>query len=274
MANRLIFVTYKGGNCGDFFCSMLERALGNEDNSILDDTNRCHYSNPAFAYHGIKGLEEVFRRYNKHKYILAVDQIKVRELLHYLDWTKRIHDYCYDPDRNEFILNVKNFISSNLVVDKPNTVASIHYLEHFEGFTLGSVYDPSIVIQLMTRNPLFNSYFYFLSKHKQRWSVVKRAPDSYSFIDEPPLIDQLPEDVVVIDSGKLFFTDEYDDEAEAILSKELGLEIKFDRQRLNDYRKANDAIMKETFGDDYRKYPFEEFVEMRKRYYMKIRNEV
>jgi len=274
MENRLVLVTYKGGNCGDFFCTLLSNALGNNEESWQDHTNRCIFNNSAFIDHGIKGLEEVFRRYNGDRYIHAVDQIKERDFLKYLDWTKAIYDWCYDSDRSEFIENVKHYISSNLVVDKPNTVAAIHYNEYFDGFNLNSIYKPIKVIHLMTSDQLHHSYFYFFSKYKQSWNLVKNAPEWYNFSGEPPIVKKLPEDVTVIDSGKLFFTQDYDDEAELILSNLLGVEIKFDRDRLTKYRKDNEAILRNAFGDDYKSLPYEEFSVLRKNYFLKVRNEL
>ena len=274
MENRLVFVTYKGGNCGDFFCTLLSNALGNYEESWQDHTNRCIFKNLAFVDHGIKGLEEVFRRYNGNEYIRAVDQIKERDFLKYLDWTKAIYDWCYDADRSEFIENVKHYVSSNLIVDKPNTVAAIHYYTHFEGFSLKSVYDPTVVIQLMTSDRLHHDYFYFFSKYKQSWNLIKHAPEWYNFSGEPPIVEKLPEEVTVIDSGKLFLTEDYDDEAESILSNLLGVDIKFDRDRLNRYRRDNEDILTRAFGSDYRKLSYEEFSELRKNYFTKVRNEL
>jgi hypothetical protein len=274
MENRLIFVTYKGGNCGDFFCSLLDRAFGNDDESFQDETNRCVFKNPAFMDHRIKGLEEVFRRYNKHEYIIAVDQMKNRSWLNYLEWTKQVHDFCYDPDRNEFIRNVIEYIASNLKVYKKNTVASIHYYDYFEGFNLSDIYQPSVTLQLMTEDPLYHNYFFFLARYKQRFHLIRNAPDWYTFIDEPTMVKQLPGAVTRVDSGRLFFENGYEDELDATLSKTLDMEVKVDRDYLNSYREGNDRVLKNFFGDDYRSMSVEEFKTERKRLFAKIREEL
>lgn len=270
MNNKLIFVTYKGGNCGDFFCFLLNKALGNEDLSYQDDTNRCVFKNTAFIDHGIKGLEEVFRRYNKHKYIMAVDQMD-RTGLEYLDWTRRIHDFCYDEDRDQFIRNVRDYIAANLHVYDRNTVASIHYYDYFEGFNLSDVYQPSTTIQLITEDPLCHAYFFYLARYKQRFRLIRNAPDWYDFMDDPPMVNKLPYDVTVVDSGKLFFSSSYDDKAESILSNSLGLQIKFDRNVLNAYRESNEKILVDGFGENYRNMSLVEFRTARKKIFEVMR---
>jgi len=272
MANRLIFVTYKGGNCGDFFCSLLDKALGNQNTSFQDETNRCNYGNPAYIDHGIKGLEEVFRRYNKHKYITAVDQMNDKTGLEHLEWTKRIHDFCYDEDRHEFIKNVRQYISSNLIVNSANTVASIHYYDDFDGFKLTDVYDPSIVFQLMTSNPLHHSYFFYLARYKQRFALIKNSPDWYDFKEDAPMVKELRDNVTVIDSGKFFLTSTYDDEMESIVSNRLGFEVRFDKDLLNKYRRDNEKIMTDSFGKNYRDMSLDEFRQKRKKIFERMRS--
>ena len=269
MENRLIFVSYKGGNCGDFFSSLLERALGNDDKSYLDDTNRCVYKNSAFIDHGIKGLEEVLRRYYRSGYAESIDKFD-HDGLRYLDWTKKIYEFCYDPDENTFIDNLIYYIRSNVVVKNKNTVACIHYYDHVEGLDLSRIYQPSVVFQLMTSDPLHHSCFFYLSKYKQRFNLIKKSAD---FMEDPPMVNALPGDVTVIDSGKLFLTRDYDDQFESIVSTTLGMDVKIDRDLLNRYRDRNYKILIDAFGEDFLNLSAEEFKRQRIKIFERIRSQ-
>jgi hypothetical protein len=72
----------------------------------------------------------------------------------------------------------------------------------------------------------------------------------------------------------LFFSDGYDDELDATLSKALDMEIKVDRDYLNRYREGNNAVMKKFFGDDYRSMSVKDFRSERKRLFTEIRKEI
>lgn len=254
---HLTLVCYKSGYGGDFFCALLDEALGNQSFDVRDANNRYWGRNYPFSFvnEHVKSLHHIFSYYKKEQSFLLINELSEK-----VDWArsiKNIVEICYDEDESEFVNNLIQLISFNLNLPYKYNVANLHYMGEYDKFDVRKLHSPNLVLSLKTKNPLYYQYFHALSAIKTNFYILKNTSlKQKEFFDEKNILYAHE-----IDVGNLFFTDEIDEKVSEELSYLLRVKIKFNKNELKDYKVKNKKILTKYFGEDFESMNSSEFRE-------------
>jgi len=260
---KKILVNYSGGYSGNFLCSLLSEALNTNDQMYKNEsTNSYEFSSSGVHTMFIKPFGKIFQIHNKT--LKREDLNKIKEL--YLDsfyiHVNKLYDILYDEDEEIFIDNVKQYydkLMDGLTGDY--YITSIHYAFQYKNVSIHDVFKNTTVLHLYTDSKRYGRYFALLLYYKTHnakadqilLATSKKNGGIYEDMIDPALPKVNDSRSIAVDIGKITFERDYEHllEVEDKLSKELGVQVTLNRQKLNDYIDGNVAIIKEILGKDF-----------------------
>lgn len=270
--SKLITVNFVGGFCGDFICSLAYNSYYNRE-IFLDDrvTKATHIptneSLPCLIYDGetFKDFDLLTHIYYNHDLFQTLVDYNAHinknfgfSELRYEQLSK-IYLVCYDKDRDVFIKNVQEFcrsiIPGNLkdFVILPHTTSDNRIPE----FYLSNMFPKSNNLTIVCSDDRFNKYFRLLGYHKFYGKLynndIKESMKIWNSFNSGLLstfqrsyFKDLPgsnETKIYIDRFLFDYDASYIEEMEAIFSNIMNAEIKYDRNKIKNYRELNRSIM-------------------------------
>ena len=264
--SELVTVNYRGGYCGDFFCTLLKEAIDNQPIEYRLDKNyrfsfgeRCVFNNELKTlsyFHGwiihtleLNPYEVVPKFYNIYKKFYD-EGFNTKEYL-----VEKIRTHLYDKYKQNFDGSLKVGMFHN-----PNN----------EDFSLQQIFPKSKNIVLLCPDWFFNVtrvlfYVKTLKDNKSRndfLSQKKDLPDIEKFFQgyfDPGYISINANDEYVVDIFDLFFDDvNYDQK----LSDFLGIDIKLNKDNIKFYRDKNVAMLNSYGIDPYAIHKKQHYVDM------------
>lgn len=265
---HLTLVCYESGYGGDFFCALLDQALGNSKLKPTDGNNRYWFPNIPFSGCNLyaKNLQTIFSYYNKSRHSIELIDSQVGKI-DWIDALKKIYDLCYDEDKGLFADNILHQIKSNLYLHNEFNVGNFHYMGNFPDFDVRKIHGNMHLIVLNTSNKIYHQYFNALAKIKTNFVIHKNVKilSTKDFFDWSSLRADIE-----IDSGKLFFEDSLDQTISETLSKLINKEIKIDIDALKNYRIENIKILTKYFGEDFMSLDVNSFKEKKFKLFNRI----
>ena len=262
---KKILVNYTGGYCGNFICSLLSKALNIKDVMNAHEINNSY----EFATAGDHSLlvKPFGKLFQIHEKVLKREDLKKISDLNidqfYIQITK-LYDILYEEDEEAFIYNIKQYYDYLMnQVTGEYYITSIHYAFQYKNLSIHDVFKDTTVLHLYATEKKYSRYFTLLLYYKTKnapadqilQSTTLSAGGIYNDIIDPFLVPITNDSrSIPVDIGKIMFEKNFDHltEIEERLSKDLGVKVTLDRQKLKDYADKNEAIIKEILGEDYK----------------------
>ena len=250
--DKLVFVCYRGGYAGDFFCNLLHQNYDkNYDFSPLDvKLNKYYYNSVSNLW--LKNINDVF---NVHE-----NEIEMNLLLEKIDkvaptnvaYYNRIlnaYERCYHPKHSTYVENVSKYIRELYYekYDKGFYVNNTHYnrpiysfKKQLYDFDFKKTFPGSTSILLTSNNRMYNLFFnlfsliknkhigkFFFNNNKNNFlKAVNFVPTSFNGMLE-------------IDIGKLIFEPDSISKIEQQLTEIIKKPITLNRDKLKYYREKS-----------------------------------
>ncbi|CAB5220757.1 hypothetical protein UFOVP247_33 [uncultured Caudovirales phage] len=279
----VVVVQYRGGYSGDFFTHLVHRAINPGRPIIMEHNEYQKYGWDNHPYNNwgkvFKHLQRTLHEYEKYgdtehrsKYPLQYgfsDEIG--------DWYVDFVDMIYDEDKWVFARRVAEmYRKAHLSKKKEENfkVYNLHYHVFKDYFSIEYAWPGCKSYFLATATEKYDWYFNTLQIYK---NVLTTGNPKDIYLLEPKIKDYSVRDIynrvlsyptnffarneeVIkrsrlkypknIDIGELIFgdTDSYLEEVNALLSADLNMEVKLDRDLILGYRNSNLKLMNDLFG--------------------------
>jgi hypothetical protein len=256
--DKLTIVCYSTGFGGDFFCNLLQMNYDSNYTFSSDKNNKFGWVYKDSHEHGqkilIKKTETIFKYYKAIK-----NNYEDRFLIEQINWNhksalkiiKKIMNIIYDEDLNTFKQNYINFVRNVTYEEylEEKYIINTHFVEVLNFIDIRDIFPGSLIINLFVEKneyALLNLLLGRIKNLQEKKTLIKRVLEVD--IEKYKPQDNLYNNMIGIDVGKLFFEDGYEDEAENILSGKLNREIKLDREKIKKYKKDNMNLLAKTFN--------------------------
>ena len=255
MAKKLVLVCYRGGMCGDFFANLINASLNREARPyfINERLNKYRFPNDEVFCKDIKNVTVLFNtyydKYTHDHYQYIRDNFKRKSFASNLE----IYDVCYSDDREEFEKNVEDYIRDSIILRREYSVGSWHYYKEEKFFRIKNIYENSVPILLHTDSDVYTMMFFALYCIKTNFFYIKNHKDPVMYKNDATVAKlkySTFDEMIPVDSGKLFFEDGYQDELEDILRNNIKPNLTIDREWLKRYNDINRALLVQYYGAD------------------------
>jgi len=258
--DKLISICYPGGFGGDFFCNLLQINFDPNHIFLPDQNNKFEWKKGIVKSKSINRILFFYKNLilnEKNNYENIENSVykdyKIFIEKYTIDFIKTIYDEDFNIFKKNYIQYIRNAHIGHYSTNQYNIINN-HYDLPIENFSMHEVFPDALIYFLYAENKYNTILFSFLEiiKNFKLYNTNIFDPEIFFsiVIEKRKLINYKPFDNMIgIDAGKLFLeNNDYVNEVEQIFSNTLNRKIKLDRTILNDYKKNNKNIIKQSLN--------------------------
>ncbi|CAB5220771.1 hypothetical protein UFOVP247_35 [uncultured Caudovirales phage] len=262
MWDKLIIVVYNAGTCGEFFCNLLNRSLTQDTVPLImrEGGNNTYLWKKRGELDILNDIGKL-TKYWEIKYKSEYTHLTYIEEQH--PYYEKIFKIIGDEDVDVFIENLYEFARDmhSAYKDKECIFRS-HYINKFYHLNFLDMFPGSTAFYFEVNSIKHIMYAQLLDLMKNYYNDNPlRIPGRDYLFARRPGPKKTFNRMIPIDSGRLFFEDDYQREAEEILSESLKKKIVLDTLELKSYKSRNFDMISSVLGKDFRELDIDSIAE-------------